>query len=119
MGFFLKEGRGPLKVKGIWKYVLTNKAVFLNKDLRGHLTGDKSSTHRLLLEGHISVLLFLWLLFPGHAQLCCAAETGSFQPRTTRLEHFQLQQIAAAGQPLGRGQNSVSASQVIPRLPKH
>lgn len=59
MGFFLKEGHGPLKVKGIWKYVLTNKAVFLNKDLRGQLTGDKSSTHRLLLKGHISVLLFL------------------------------------------------------------
>lgn len=47
-----------MKDKGIWKYVLTNKAVFLNKDLTGQLTGDKSSTYKLLLEGHISVLFF-------------------------------------------------------------
>lgn len=58
MGFFLKEGHGPLKDKGIWKYVLINKAVFLNKVLGVQLTGDKSNTHKLLLEGHISVLFF-------------------------------------------------------------
>lgn len=35
MGILLKEGHGPLTDKGIWKYVLTNEAVFLNKDLGG------------------------------------------------------------------------------------
>lgn len=58
MGFFLKESHGPLKDMGMWKYVLTNKAVILNKDLGGQLTGGKSSTHKLLLEGQISVLFF-------------------------------------------------------------
>lgn len=56
--FFLREGGGPLKDKGKWKCVLTNKLVFPDKDLGRQLAGDKVSSHKLILEGHISVLSF-------------------------------------------------------------
>lgn len=118
MGILLKEGHGPLTDKGIWKYILTNKAVFLNKDLGGSFLQMNQ-----IPTNYFWKITFLCSFFlvprPCSAVLCCAAKTGSFQPRTTRLEQFQLQQIPAAGQPLGRGQSSVSTSQILLRLSKH
>lgn len=105
--FFLREDGGPLKDKGKWKCVLANKTVFLNKDLGRQLTGDKVSSHKLVLEGHISVLSFSDD-FCSQAMLSCAA-LSSWAPSSPGphwLEHSQLQQGPAAGKPPGRGQNS-------------
>lgn len=56
--FFLREHGGPLKDTGKWKCVFTKKTMFQNKDLGRQLSGDKVSSHKLVLEGHISVLSF-------------------------------------------------------------
>lgn len=104
--FFLREDGGPLYNKGKCKCVLTNKIVFLNRDLGRQLGGDKVSSHKLFLEGHISVLSFSDD-FGSQAMLSCAvlSSQAHSSPGPHWLEHSQLQLGPTAGQPPGRGQN--------------
>lgn len=119
--FFLEEGHGPLKDKGIWNMSLATKLCFWTRIWVGSLLEINEVPTNYFWKVTFLCSFFQVILFPGHAQLCCAVKTGSFQPRTTGSMAGTLPATAvpAAGQPLGRGQNSVSASQITPRLSKH
>lgn len=107
MFFVLREDGGPLKDKGKWKCVLTNKLMFLNEDLGRQLAGDKVSSHKLLLEGHISVLSFSDY-FCSQAMLSCTV-LSSWNPTV-----WSYRTASRKGAKL-----TVPTPQIILRLPKH
>lgn len=98
-----------MKDTGKWKCVFTKKTMFQNEDLGRQLSGDKVSSHKLVLEGHISVLSFSED-FGSQAMLShtLLSSPAPQDPGPHWLVRSRLQQDPTAGQLPGRGQNSQS-----------